>query len=187
MATIVGIDEVGRGCWAGPVFAAAVILKTPIAGLKDSKLLSKNQREKLFLEIEDKANAFGVGMAEVSVINELGLTAAIALAMSKALDSIDLPYDEVIIDGNYNFLNDNAKVRTVIKADNLFQEVSAASVLAKVTRDRWMTDVSNEYPNYGFEKHVGYGTKLHVAMLEKYGICELHRLSYKPIKAFIKG
>lgn len=185
---VVGIDEVGRGCWAGPLVAAAVLLKRPINGLTDSKLLSSMRREKLSKLIHD--NAFvGLGWVEPKVIDRIGLTAATSQAMSKALDQIVENYDEIIIDGHYNFLCARfdlaQKVRTMVKADSLIPAVSAASIVAKVARDDYMRQLASQFPAYQFEKHVGYGTKLHHDMLKLYGVCEQHRLSYKPIQALI--
>lgn len=185
MSVIVGIDEVGRGAWAGPLVVGAVILDGTIAGLTDSKLLSKLQREKLAQEIEDKAEIFGLGVADASEVDRLGLTRAIQFAMKRALKEINTVYDVIVIDGNYNFLAHNPKAICKIKADLTEPAVSAASIIAKVWRDNYMTKLAKQYPNYGFEKHVGYGTALHREMLKLYGITEFHRKSYKPIQAFI--
>lgn len=180
---IVGIDEVGRGCWAGPLVAGAVALDQPIQGLKDSKMLSKIQRLKLATEITEKAAAIGLGWVSAKEVDALGLTEAVRLAMQRAIQLITVPYDEIIIDGNYNFLPSEPRARAVIKADGLEPSVSAASIVAKVARDEWMcSSAAAEFPVYGFEKHVGYGTRLHQDMLKAHGICTLHRLSYKPIQ-----
>jgi ribonuclease HII len=182
----VGIDEVGRGCWAGPVVAGAVILGKPIAGLKDSKKLSKRQREKLAVEIKLWASVIGIGWVQPAEVDEIGLTAAVGLAMRRALEQISLNYNEVIIDGNFNFLADNPKAKAVIKADDSVPAVSAASIVAKVARDQYMAEISGQYPDYGFEKHVGYGTALHLAQLKLHGISDLHRRSFKPIQALLQ-
>jgi ribonuclease HII len=179
---VVGIDEVGRGCWAGPLVVGAVILAKPIKGLKDSKKLSKLQREKLAAEIELRAPAFGLGWVTPAEIDKLGLTAAVRLAMQRALGQITISYDEIIIDGNYNFLADSPKARALIKADATELAVCAASIIAKVARDKFMCQQAAKFPGYGFEKHVGYGTRWHQAMLKELGVCDLHRLSYKPMK-----
>ena len=184
--TIVGIDEVGRGCWAGPVVAGAVILGQPIAGLKDSKLLSKRQREKLAAEIKLWATAIGIGWVEPSEVDEIGLSAAVGLAMRRALEQISLTYDEIIIDGNFNFLGENPQAKAIIKADNSVPAVSAASIVAKVARDNYMIEVAAQYPDYGFEKHVGYGTALHLQKLKLNGVSDLHRLSFKPVQALVQ-
>jgi ribonuclease HII len=182
----VGIDEVGRGCWAGPVVAGAVILSGPIEGLKDSKLLSKKQRNKLASDIEISAIAIGLGWTTPAELDRLGLTAAVALAMQRALDQIVVNYDEIIIDGSYNFLKDNMKAKAIIKADNSVPSVSAASIYAKVARDSYMSKQALHYPSYGFAEHVGYGTMQHQKNLRLYGICDLHRRSFKPIKALLQ-
>lgn len=188
MDVIVGIDEVGRGCWAGPLVAAAVVLLEPIAGLNDSKLLSSKRRTILSELIKLKA-VYGVGWVSALEVDQLGLTAATALAMQKALLQIDTDYDEIIIDGNYNFLHDqgqtfrNARVKALVGADKLIAAVSAASIMVKVARDQFMAEQAFAFPHYGFEKHVGYGTARHLAALKEFGTCEIHRLSYKPIRA----
>lgn len=182
----VGIDEVGRGCWAGPVVAGAVILGNPIAGLADSKLLSKKQRERLSADIQAQAIAIGLGWVSPAEIDEIGLTAAVGLAMRRALEPITIDYDEIIIDGNFNFLPHEPKVKTIIKADNSVPAVSAASIAAKVARDNYMAEIAGSYPDYGFERHVGYGTALHLAKLKLHGISDLHRRSFKPIRALVQ-
>jgi ribonuclease HII len=179
----VGIDEVGRGCWAGPVIAGAVVLAKPIFGLKDSKLLSKPQREKLDELIRLQAADLSIGWVSAAEVDELGLTNAVRLAMQRALAEITTSYDEIIIDGNYNFLADDPKARAMVKADMRVTSVSAASIIAKVARDQFMTNRAEAFPDYGFEKHVGYGTRLHQIKLTELGICELHRLSVKPVRA----
>lgn len=185
MSVIVGVDEVGRGAWAGPVVAAAVILKSPIEGLTDSKLLAKPKRQVLSEIIQKKALAIGIGWTAPAQIDQLGLSKSIALAMKEAIDQIKLIYDQIIIDGAFNFLADNPKATVLIRADQIIPSVSAASIIAKVARDKYMADIAKNYPNYFFEKHVGYGTKLHQDSLKKYGLCDLHRRSYRPIRAFI--
>ncbi len=179
----VGIDEVGRGCWAGPLVAGAVILDAPIAGLRDSKKLSAKKRELLSHEIHLMAKAVGIGWVSPQEVDALGLTAAVGLAMQRALEQITETYDEIIIDGDYNFFPDNPLARTLIKADDLIPAVSAASIVAKVARDQYMYTAGLDYPNYGFEKHVGYGTAFHINALGLYGVTPLHRMSYKPVAA----
>jgi ribonuclease HII len=182
----VGIDEVGRGCWAGPLVAGAVILNQSIVGLKDSKLLRKKQRERLAMMIEGQATAIGLGWATPAEVDELGLSTAVSLAMRRALEQIAADYDEVIIDGKVNFLIDNPKTRAVIKADVSVPAVSAASIIAKVARDNYMTEVAERYPEYGFERHVGYGTALHLERLKLHGVSELHRRSFKPVRNLLQ-
>ena len=182
----VGIDEVGRGCWAGPLVACAIVLQKPIAGLKDSKKLSARQREMLAVKIRDNALAIGFGWVKPEAIDISGISHAVKSAMQQALEAITIDYHEVIIDGNINYLSDNKKVRSVIKADDSIPAVSAASIMAKVARDEYMATVAHkQFPAYGFERHVGYGTKFHHEMLRLHGVTPLHRKSYKPIQALL--
>lgn len=187
----VGIDEVGRGCWAGPVVAGAVLLPDNFAvpqaavwRLADSKILSRQQREQADAEIRAVAQGFGLGWVAAVEVDSLGLTAAVALAMRRALEGITAVYEEIIIDGSYNFLPDIPCTRPVVKADGSIAAVSAASIIAKVARDAYMIRAAEMYPGYGFESHVGYGTKQHVAALHALGVTELHRRSYRPVQAF---
>ncbi len=183
----VGIDEVGRGAWAGPLVVGAVILNPEqlIAGLLDSKLLSKHTRELLAGIINNQARAVGLGFVEPAEVDELGLTAATSLACRRALDQINIAYDEIIIDGSINYLPDEPRARAVIKADSSVPTVSAASIIAKVARDQYMCQLAQEHPLFGFERHVGYGTAAHLTALSNHGITPLHRLSFKPVAAFI--
>jgi ribonuclease HII len=182
---IVGIDEVGRGCWAGPLVAAAVLLREPVEGLRDSKLIIPRQRELLANKIKDNSY-FGLGWVWPDEIDRYGLTSAVRSAMSQALAALSIDYQTIIIDGSYNFLADNPKATCMVKADNLVMEVSAASILAKVARDKYMAEQALKYPGYGFEAHVGYGTRRHIAALRTLGITDIHRRSYKPIKALVR-
>ena len=186
---VVGIDEVGRGCWAGPVVAAAVLLTQPIIGLKDSKLVSKAKRELIAKEIM-QSSVCGLGWVSPADVDAYGLTAAVASAMKQAVDQITGPYDQIIIDGNFNFLKDykqtGVTISCLIKADSLVPAVSAASIIAKVARDQYMARQAKLFPGYGFERHVGYGTAAHVQAIKQLGVCKLHRLSYKPIQV-LKG
>jgi len=182
----VGVDEVGRGSWAGPLVVGAVSLSSRLAGLKDSKKLNKAQRLILDGKIRRISAAYGLGWVWPEELDNLGLTLGTTLAITRALEQIKIDYDEIIIDGHINFLADNPKSRTLIKADSLIPCVSAASILAKVARDKYMEQMSKEYPDYGFGRHVGYGTKLHIDMITKHGICDLHRKSYKPIRSLLE-
>jgi ribonuclease HII len=182
-----GIDEVGRGCWAGPVVAGAVLLADPppVKGLKDSKLLTKKARERLDAEIRVSAVAFGIGWATPAEIDEFGLTQAVRLAMQRAFAFIKAPYDRIVIDGNHNFLSDVPGTEVLIGADNLVPAVSAASIIAKVARDHFMAKQAVTYPGYGFEAHVGYGTRAHRTAITELGLCDLHRRSWRPVQAFM--
>lgn len=181
---IVGLDEVGRGCWAGPIVAGAVILDQPIQGVTDSKLLTKKRREELAAKIHAQAIAVGLGWVSVEEIDALRLTEAVRLAMQRALGCIGNAYEEIIIDGNYNFFPDDSRSRAIVRADFTVPTVSAASIVAKVARDSWMaTEAVRLYPGYQFEKHVGYGTALHRQLLAEHGVCALHRRSFKPVQA----
>ena len=182
----VGIDEVGRGCWAGPVVAGAVLLSKPISGLRDSKKLTKRRRVELAPQIHKSAGSVGIGWVMPSEVDTIGLTAAVGLAMERALDQIDQEYDEIIIDGSYNFMPSNAKASTLVKADDLIAAVSAASIVAKVARDAYMAALEEKYPGYGFSLHVGYGTAAHRAALAKLGPTDQHRRSVKPVAALLQ-
>ena len=190
---IVGIDEVGRGCLAGPVVAGAVILpenfkltKRQRWILTNSKLMTKHQREAADLGIRNIALAIGLGWANAATIDEHGLTYAVRYAMTQALEQINLAYDQVIIDGSYNFLGHNHRAQTLIKADSSVPAVSAASIIAKVARDKYMTQIATIYPEYGFEHHVGYGTALHLERLALHGVSDIHRRSYKPVQSLLQ-
>jgi ribonuclease HII len=178
---VVGIDEVGRGSWAGPLVAGAVILGADIDGLKDSKLLTRLQRETLAQQIRDTALFFSLGWVSPPTIDRLGLGVAVHLAMKRALRPINCKYDKIIIDGNINYLPEVHNSFCLIRADNTVPAVSAASIIAKVARDAYMRGQDRRYPGYGFANHVGYGTKEHRQALESKGICRLHRLCYKPV------
>lgn len=182
--TIVGIDEVGRGCWAGPLVAGAVILRHEIPGLDDSKKLSKKLRNQMSEQI--RANAeIGLGWVSPAEVDRLGLTEAVRLAMQRAIDQLTLPYEQVIIDGSYNFLPHIAGSQAVIKADGTVSAVSAASIVAKVARDTYMEQLEERYSSWQFDRHVGYGTAVHIEALKQHGVSDIHRLSYKPIKAYL--
>lgn len=178
----VGVDEVGRGCLAGPLTAAAVVLDRRINLLRDSKMLTAQRREVLSGRIQQKALAYGIGWATPAEIDQFGMTRATTLAMERALELIDCDYDEIIVDGLFNYLKTDTKSRTVVKADQSIPVVSAASIIAKVARDQHMAEMAEKFPHYQFQKHVGYGTKLHRELLKLHGACELHRLSFKPLQ-----
>jgi ribonuclease HII len=182
----VGIDEVGRGCLAGPLVAGAVVFGRPMRKLRDSKQLTKLQREKLADRIHKSALCCGLGWVSPAEIDDLGLTAATTLAMRRAIEQLAVAYDEIIIDGIVNYLKDEPKARAVIRADDTIPVVSAASIIAKVARDDYMVKIATQHPQYGFENHVGYGTRLHRERLKLHGICDLHRRSFAPVAALLQ-
>ena len=186
MKKLLGIDEVGRGPWAGPLVVGACVLREPIEGLTDSKKLTARRREILAAEIHEKAFC-GLGWVSAAELDEIGLSAALRKACRDAVREVQAAhaeFDGIIIDGTINFLSDTPLGRFVTvkpKADLLVPEVSAASIIAKVARDNYMVELAKEYPNYGFEKHVGYGTAAHKNALLEFGPCPEHRRSFRPI------
>ena len=176
---ICGVDEAGRGPLAGPVFAAAVILPVgiEIEGLNDSKKISEKKREKLFDEICEKAIAFGIASSDEREIDEINILNAAMLAMSRAVSKLAVAPDMILVDGNKVFETDIA-IESIVKGDSLSANIAAASILAKVSRDRFMLEMAEKYPEYQFEKHKGYPTKLHYEMVEAHGLSEIHRRSF---------
>ncbi len=185
---ILGIDEAGRGPWAGPLVVGAVVLGgAKIEGLTDSKKLSKKRRKALEIEIHEKVAAWATGWVSASDLDEIGMSEALKLATRRAVEQITAPYHEIIIDGTVNFLKDTTKgqyVTTLPKADLLVPSVSAASIVAKVARDRYMAALDKTYPGYGFAKHAGYGVAAHRAAIEKIGVIPEHRLSFAPLQKY---
>ena len=179
VSLICGVDEAGRGPLAGPVCAAAVILprNIEIVGLNDSKKLSEKSREKLYDEICEKAMSFGIAFASVEEIEEFNILNAAMLAMNRAIAQLEPQPELALIDGNRSSAIE-INSRCVIKGDAKCADIAAASILAKVTRDRHMLDMAEKYPEYHFERHKGYGTKLHYEALREYGPCEIHRPSF---------
>ncbi len=179
VALICGADEAGRGPLAGPVCAAAVILPegADLPGLNDSKKLTEKQREALFPLIRERAVAYGVAFATVEEIEQMNILRAALLAMDRAIAMLDPAPALALIDGN-TARGISVPARSVVHGDARCAAIAAASVLAKVTRDRLMDELAAQYPQYGFEKHKGYGTKAHYAALEKYGPCPAHRPSF---------
>lgn len=176
---ICGVDEAGRGPLAGPVYAAAVILPSDcvIEGLNDSKKLTEKKREKLFDEIKEKALAYGIARADEKEIDEINILNATFLAMKRAIDSLSVKPDLALIDGNQKPHTDIEEV-TVVKGDAKSMSIAAASVLAKVSRDRFMLEMAEKYPQYEFARHKGYGTKLHYEKIAQYGVCDIHRRTF---------
>lgn len=176
---ICGVDEVGRGPLAGPVCAAAVILPRDlqIPGLTDSKKLTDKKRRELFPVIREQAVAYGIGLASEQEIDEINILQATFLAMRRALDQLSVRPDLALIDGNRE-TDFGLPVKTVVKGDSLSANIAAASILAKVTRDNIMIQLSEQYPEYGFEIHKGYGTKAHYAALTEHGASPVHRRSF---------
>ena len=176
---VCGVDEAGRGPLCGPVVAAAVILREDdkIEGVNDSKKLSEKKREEVYERIMEKALAVGVGMSDVEVIEELNILNATKMAMKQAIDNLKQRPDYVLIDGN-QMINIDIEGETVVHGDAKSESIAAASIVAKVTRDRMLIEWDKEYPEYGFAKHKGYGTKAHVEAIGKYGLTQIHRPSF---------
>ena len=176
---VCGIDEAGRGPLAGPVVAVAVILPEDIQlpGVNDSKKITEKKREILFEFVKEHALAYGIGEASETEIDEINILQATFLAMRRAVEALQIPADYALVDGN-RIQGLPVPAETVIGGDGKVLSIAAASILAKVTRDRYMRDMAAQYPEYGFEKHKGYGTKAHYAAIEQYGICPLHRKTF---------
>lgn len=185
---IAGVDEVGRGPLAGPVVAAAVILDPnhPIEGLADSKKLTEKRREKLFDEIQQKAFAWSIARAEVAEIDQINILQASLLAMSRAVAGLPVQPEHALVDGN-KLPQLNCSAEAIVKGDSKVPAISAASILAKVARDREMAEMDLRYPGYQFAKHSGYPTKLHLEALQKIGISEIHRRTFGPVKRLLEG
>ncbi len=177
---ICGIDEAGRGPLAGPVCAAAVVLPLglEIPGLNDSKKLTEKKREALFPVITEKALAYGIGFASEQEIDEINILNATFLAMKRAVENLGASADLLLIDGNQKPKIGAGEEVTVIKGDAKSMSIAAASVLAKVSRDRYMLEMAKAYPQYAFEKHKGYGTKLHYERIAEFGILPIHRKTF---------
>ena len=188
-----GVDEVGRGCLAGPVYAAVVVmpyvkvrrLRSDRKSLiRDSKTLSSAQRAKIVPYIQELADEWHIASASVAEIERLGIMKANFLAMRRAINKCDTFIDTLLVDGKIAVPAYNGHQMTVVKGDALCFSIAAASILAKEARDLYMLNQAGRYPGYGFENHVGYGTPQHLDMIEKHGICQLHRRNFAPIKNF---
>ena len=178
---ICGVDEAGRGPLAGPVYAAAVILPKGhiIEGVNDSKKLSEKKRDMLYDKIIEECVCWSIGTASEKEIDKINILQATYLAMRRAVEGLSQKPDIALVDGNrVPPLDDNIAVETIVKGDGKSASIAAASILAKVSRDRYMLEMAEKYPQYQFEKHKGYGTKLHYEMLEKYGVSDIHRKSF---------
>jgi ribonuclease HII len=185
---VCGVDEAGRGPWAGPVSAAAVILdpaRTP-AGLDDSKKLSERRRQALEVEIKASALAWGVGFASVEEIAEINILQATGLAMRRAVEALAVAPAFILVDGSYRF-DLPAPVRPVVRGDSLSASIAAASILAKTARDRVMVELDQAWPGYGFAAHKGYHAPVHVEALQRLGPCPAHRMSWAPIRALLNS
>ena len=185
---IAGVDEVGRGCLAGPVVAAAVILdpNRPIKGLRDSKKLSAKKRDELAEEIKEKALAWSVAAMGPEVIDKINILQATLEAMKAAVEKLPVEPDFVQVDGNklpkWKWLSE-----AIVKGDDKVEWISAASIIAKTTRDAYMCKIAKLYPQYGFEHHVGYGTAEHIKALKAYGPTPIHRKTFAPVREVING
>ena len=181
-----GVDEVGRGPLAGPVVAAAVILdpEKPIAGLADSKKLTEKKREALYPLIKESAICWAVAEASVEEIDEINILHASLLAMKRAVESLSITPEFALIDGN-KAPDLSMPLETIIKGDSLVESISAASILAKVDRDRMMVEYSRLYPGYSFDKHKAYGTKLHLQELTESGPLPVHRKTFAPVRKLL--
>ncbi len=187
-SAVAGVDEVGRGPLAGPVVCAAVIMplgeEERIAGVDDSKKLSAKKREKLAEEIKKVARAYAIAEVDEGTIDEMNILQATRLGMKRAVEALTLPADMVLTDGNMT-LDISAPQKSIIKGDALVYSIGAASILAKVYRDKLMAEKAKEYPEYGFDRNAGYGTAEHIAAIKEVGICKLHRKTF--VKNFWDG
>ena len=182
---IAGLDEAGKGAWAGPIVAGAVILnpKIKIKGIRDSKLLRAPIRQELYKKIIDSAISWSVAIVDQAQIDQTGIVPANVLAMEKALAGLNIQPDYLLID-YLKIDSQNLPILAMIDGDYKITSVAAASIIAKVTRDKIMDDLDEEYPQYGFKQHKGYGTNHHFAMINKWGICAIHRKTWEPMKYF---
>jgi ribonuclease HII len=187
---VAGVDEAGRGALAGPVVAAAVLLPLDddaltgrLRGVRDSKLLSPVARENLYQIIVDNALAVGVGFGPAEWIDQYGILSATRQAMTEAVSRLWLPPQAVLVDGPLPLVGGNLRQRPLVRGDSLSMSIAAASILAKVSRDRWMVALDERYPEYGFAQHKGYGTRQHLVALARLGPCPEHRRSFAPLRA----
>lgn len=189
---IAGIDEAGRGPLAGPVVAACAIFRpdfsqddiefSELRKVNDSKQLNTKTREEVYEEIIKKCLAYGIGVCDNKIIDRINILQAAFLAMKKAISAMKQKPNYLLVDGGFAIPNSSLKQEAVVDGDAKIFSIAAASIIAKVTRDRLMRDAHERFPNYGFDKNKGYGTKFHLACLKKYGPCEIHRQSFRPVK-----
>ncbi len=182
VSLIAGIDEVGRGPLAGPVVAAAVILpeKFKLLGLNDSKKITKKNRELFFQKITSEAVSFGIGVVSANEIDQVNIYESTKVAMQRAISELSVVPDHLLIDAMQ--LPTSIAQTSIIKGDSKSISIAASSIVAKVTRDRYMERLAEQFPHYGFDKHMGYGTEEHLAAIDQYGICDEHRKSFAPIR-----
>jgi ribonuclease HII len=186
---VAGIDEAGRGALAGPVTAAAVILSKDliIPDLNDSKQVSKRKREQLFVIIKKKALAYGISSIDNTIVDKVNILQATFLAMSKSVLKLQIKPELCLIDGNHRIPNLAFKQEAIVGGDAKSACIAAASILAKVTRDKIMTDYAKQYPVYKFENHKGYATRQHIESLKQYGQCPIHRITFAPVSDICKN
>lgn len=189
MRKIAGTDEAGRGPLVGSVVAAAVILdpNNPIEGLNDSKKLTEKKREKLFIEIKEKALAWAIAESSAQEIDELNILQASLLAMRRAIEKLQIQPDHVLVDGNKEPKGLQMSCEAVVGGDAIHAEISAASILAKVTRDHDMVELDKKYPQFGFAKHKGYPTKAHFEAIAEHGVIDEHRRSFGPVSKVLEA
>ncbi len=173
----------GRGCIAGPLVVAAVALNHPIVGLNDSKLLSRTRRSELAVIIYKEAVFIGIGWVTVDELNDRGLSNSLTIGAERALKELTFAPEQIVLDGNFNYVPKKYSVRTLVGADKIEPAVMAASIIAKVARDEYMFKLAKKYPDFGFDKHVGYCTVLHRQALSRYGYTPAHRLQFEPVKS----
>jgi len=185
MRRVAGVDEAGRGPLAGPIVASAVILSAPVDGVNDSKKLTVHQRESLFAVITNGDHQVGISVIDAEEIDAIGIQAANYASMAQAAYTLEPAPDFLLVDG-FAIKGCSIPLKKIVKGDQKSQSIAAASIVAKVTRDRMMIEYDKRYPEYSFAKHKGYGTKLHLEAIEKYGPCDIHRKSFAPMARMLE-